>query len=197
MLITVQKKLYIMIGSLTGTISLKSPDNFTLEVGGVGYIIYTHNKFMNNYSTGEKITVITHLQVKENEMSLYGFSSYDEKKCFEMLKVVQGVGSRLALSILNIFDINTIEEILHNADVEKLITIQGVGSKIAKRIITELGNKTISNTQFSLSLPKQNAISALQSLGFKKSDVFSVVSKSQSNSEETIIRETLSKLSKV
>ena len=186
-----------MIGSLTGTISHKSLDNFTLEVGGVGYIIYTHNKFINNYSTGEKITVITHLQVKENEMSLYGFSSHDEKKCFEMLKVVQGVGSRLALSILNIFDTNTIEEILYNADVEKLITIQGVGSKIAKRIITELSNKTISNTQFSLSLPKQNAISALQSLGFKKSDVFSVVSKSQSNSEETIIRETLSKLSKV
>ena len=186
-----------MIGSLTGTIAHKTLDNFTLEVGGIGYLIHTHNKFINNCSTGEKITVITHLQVKENELSLYGFSSHEEKKCFKMLKVVQGVGSRLALSILNIFDTNTIEEILHNADVEKLITIQGVGSKIAKRIITELSNKTISNTITLLSTNKQNAISALQNLGFKKNDVLSVVTKSQSNSEETIIREALSKLSKV
>lgn len=131
-----------MIDYVTGRIAEKGIGHVVLDVGGVGlHIALSTGALAALPAEGDSVTVRTHLQVREDELSLYGFSSTDEKSLFERLITVSGVGPRVALSALSSFSPTAFAEAVAREDVALLSSIPGVGKKTAQRIIIELKDK--------------------------------------------------------
>ncbi|PKQ37124.1 MAG: Holliday junction branch migration protein RuvA [Actinobacteria bacterium HGW-Actinobacteria-1] len=131
-----------MIAFLTGRIAEKGAGHVVLDVGGVGFhIAMSTGSLAALPAEGDSVTVRTHLQVREDELSLYGFENADEKALFEKLITVSGVGPRVALSALSSFRPSALIEAVAREDVTLLSSISGVGKKTAQRIIIELKDK--------------------------------------------------------
>ncbi len=131
-----------MIAFVTGRIAEKGAAHVVLDVGGVGlHIAMSTGSLAALPAEGDSVTVRTHLQVREDELSLYGFESADEKSLFEKLITVSGVGPRVALSALSSFRPAAFAEAVAREDVALLSSISGVGKKTAQRIIIELKDK--------------------------------------------------------
>jgi Holliday junction DNA helicase RuvA len=131
-----------VIAFLTGRIAEKGAGHVVLDVGGVGFhIAMSTGSLAALPAEGDSVTVRTHLQVREDELSLYGFENADEKALFEKLITVSGVGPRVALSALSSFRPSALIEAVAREDVTLLSSISGVGKKTAQRIIIELKDK--------------------------------------------------------
>jgi len=170
-----------LIAYLEGKLIEKNPTHLILEVGGVGYSV---NIPVSTYSslveTGETVKVLTYQHVREDELKLYGFSTKPEKELFELLISVNGVGPRLALSILSCVSVNEFQRSVLQEDLDVLTTIAGVGKKKALRLIVELkeklgkidlGVKKDLEEKETVSVSAQDeALSALVSLGYTKPD---------------------------
>ncbi|TDB38887.1 MAG: Holliday junction branch migration protein RuvA [Actinobacteria bacterium] len=131
-----------MIAFLTGRIAEKGAGHVVLDVGGVGLrVAMSTGSIAALPAEGDSVTVRTHLQVREDELSLYGFENADEKSLFEKLITVSGVGPRVALSALSSFRSAALAEAVAREDVGLLSSIPGVGKKTAQRIIIELKDK--------------------------------------------------------
>lgn len=159
-----------MIGRLEGTIQYKREDWLIVDVGGVGYRISVPPAVSAEAGrVGDPITLYTHLYVRENDLSLYGFQTFDELELFELLLEVSGVGPRVALASLSTFDPATIANAIANDDADVLTQISGVGKRTAQRMILDL-NKKVKGFAFEV-LPAgaaqdSDAISALTALGY-------------------------------
>ena len=131
-----------MIGKLTGILDTIELDRIILDVNGVGYLISCSGKTLASLpEIRQQVSLLTHMQVKEDDISLYGFFSVDEQVWFNNLITVQGIGPRLALTILSALDpVNLIEAII-SRNKEEFKHISGVGPKLAERIFTELNKK--------------------------------------------------------
>ena len=126
---------------LKGVVGHIAPNLAVMDCGGVGYACRTTSYTLSALQVGEKAKLFTHLNVREDAMELYGFSTENERNCFQMLIGVSGVGPKAALSILS----STTPEGLATAIItgnEKALTVApGIGKKIAQRIILELKDK--------------------------------------------------------
>jgi len=126
---------------LNGVVGHIAPNLAVMDCGGVGYACRTTSYTLSSLQMGEKAKLFTHLNVREDAMELYGFSTENERNCFQMLIGVSGVGPKAALSILS----STTPEGLATAIItgnEKALTVApGIGKKIAQRIILELKDK--------------------------------------------------------
>ncbi len=126
---------------LKGVVGHIAPNLAVMDCGGVGYACRTTSYTLSSLQVGEKAKLFTHLNVREDAMELYGFSTENERNCFQMLIGVSGVGPKAALSILS----STTPEGLATAIItgnEKALTVApGIGKKIAQRIILELKDK--------------------------------------------------------
>ena len=126
---------------LNGVVGHIAPNLAVMDCGGVGYACRTTSYTLSALQVGEKAKLFTHLNVREDAMELYGFSTENERNCFQMLIGVSGVGPKAALSILS----STTPEGLATAIItgnEKALTVApGIGKKIAQRIILELKDK--------------------------------------------------------
>ncbi|MBR3753435.1 MAG: Holliday junction branch migration protein RuvA [Ruminiclostridium sp.] len=126
---------------LNGVVGHIAPNLAVMDCGGVGYACRTTSYTLSSLQVGEKAKLFTHLNVREDAMELYGFSTENERNCFQMLIGVSGVGPKAALSILS----STTPEGLATAIItgnEKALTVApGIGKKIAQRIILELKDK--------------------------------------------------------
>jgi len=202
-----------MIGKLKGILDQIESDRVILDVSGVGYIIYCSGKTLSNLpSTGERASFLTYMQVKEDDISLYGFMDSLEKEWFENLITVQGIGPRLALTILSSLDPSQLISAIIERSKETFKSISGVGPKLAERIFTELAKKAglsanlhpnllakanVSSTENSL---VSDALNALTSLGYGRNDAYNTCrSIAQSNPNLTInelIKLALKELSK-
>jgi len=170
-----------LIAYLEGKLIEKSPTHLVLEVGGVGYSINIPvSTYSNLAEAGEMVKVLTHQHVREDELKLYGFSSKPEKELFELLILVNGVGPRLALSILSCVSVYEFQRSVLQEDLDVLTTIAGVGKKKAQRLIVELkeklskvdlGERKDLKEKEAVCVPAQDeAILALVSLGYTKPD---------------------------
>jgi len=170
-----------LIAYLEGKLIEKSPTHLILEVGGVGYSISIPvSTYSNLGKTGEMVKVLTYQHVREDELKLYGFSSKPEKELFELLILVNGVGPRLALSILSCVSVNEFQRSVLQEDLDVLTTIAGVGKKKAQRLIVELkeklskvdlGERKDLKEKEAVSYPAQEeAVMALVSLGYTRPD---------------------------
>ena len=131
-----------MIGFIKGILRDKDYDNITVECGGVGFNIMVTNSCMSNLpGLDEEVKIYTYLHVREDEMSLYGFESPEEKKLFLQLISVSGVGSKTAIGILSAERMSAIINSIINEDTSVIANCKGIGKKTAERIILELKDK--------------------------------------------------------
>ncbi len=173
-----------MIGRLSGILISKTGDHVLLEAGGVGYEVYvSENTGSTLPAAGEKATLWIHTHVREDRIQLFGFGDILEKKTFEMLLGVSGVGVKLALAVLSSL---TPEECLYAItaeDTASLSRVPGLGQKTAKRMILELkekAKKELAGRSFEKSASsavKADLASALANLGYGRSEIDSVLSK--------------------
>jgi Holliday junction DNA helicase RuvA len=131
-----------VIAFLTGRVAAKTPTHCLLDVAGVGYkVAMSTNSLSALPAEGDTVTVHTHLHVREDEMSLFGFESTAERELFEKLITVSGVGPKVALAALSSFTPAVLADGIVSGDVALVSTIPGVGNKTAQRIILDLKDK--------------------------------------------------------
>lgn len=129
-----------MIGSLRGRLVARSPrGEATVEVGGVGYRVSVSPATLAGLGpTGAEVVVHTHLHVREDALTLYGFAAADERDCFEALLGAHGVGPALALAIVSVHSPSQLRRVLVEGDLDALTLVPGVGRKTAARLLIEL-----------------------------------------------------------
>jgi Holliday junction DNA helicase RuvA len=191
-----------MIGFLRGKLVVKAPPLLVLDVNGVGYEVEAPmTTFYNLPAIGAEIMLHTHLVVREDAHILFGFSTEADRSMFRTLIKVNGVGPKLALTILSGQSAEEFHRCIHNNDTQALVRLPGVGKKTAERLVIEmrdrlpdLGNDSadlsVAGVASPLNNPKQEAISALCSLGYKPLDASKMVQNisTEGKSCEDIIR---------
>ena len=149
-----------MLGFIKGILREKDYDNITVECGGVGFNIMVTNSCMANLpGLDEEVKIYTYLHVREDEMSLYGFESPEEKRLFLQLITVSGVGSKTAIGILSAERMSAIINSIINEDTSVIANCKGIGKKTAERIILELKDKI---KPFDYIIPNDNLFDAMQ-----------------------------------
>ena len=149
-----------MLGFIKGILRDKDYDNITVECGGVGFNIMVTNSCMANLpAVDEEVKIYTYLHVREDELSLYGFESPEEKKLFLQLITVSGVGSKTAIGILSAERMSAIINSIINEDTSVIANCKGIGKKTAERIIVELKDKI---KPFDYIIPNDNLFNAMQ-----------------------------------
>lgn len=195
-----------MIGSLIGLIKEKTPSSILLEVSGIGYeIAVPLSTSFQLPNVGESAYLLTHLVVREDQHSLYGFATDEERKLFRALIKISGVGAKLAITILSGTNVNGFIQSVVNEDIDALVHLPGIGKKTAERLVVEMKDKVseISSDENSLSQNNKNsavaeAINALVNLGYKTKDAKTILDKIESEglTVEELIRQALKSLNK-
>ncbi|AEK59442.1 MULTISPECIES: Holliday junction branch migration protein RuvA [Acidithiobacillus] len=163
-----------MIAFLRGHILERHPPWLWLEVNGIGYELEMPlSAFFQLPADGAALTLHTHLVVREDAHLLYGFRERAERDIFRQLIKVSGIGGKVALACLSGMDVEQLRAALRDGDVRRLTAIPGVGARTAERLIVELRDKLASGSVGATPVagdPRQEAIAALQSLGYKATD---------------------------
>lgn len=134
-----------MIYSLSGKIAEKKDGFIVVDVGGLGYKVFmSGNAFQKAGAAGSEIKVLTHMHVREDDMSLFGFLKEDELALFESLISVSGIGPKSAMNIISIAPVERISAAIIGGETELLQKVSGVGKKTAERIVLELKEKIVS-----------------------------------------------------
>jgi Holliday junction DNA helicase RuvA len=193
-----------MIAHLQGKLVEKSPTQIIIDCGGVGYHV---NISLHTYSllpSTDFIKVHTHLQIKEDAHTLFGFMEKSEREIFRLLLSVSGIGASIARTMLSSLDPKQITNAIASADVVTIQSIKGIGSKTAQRVILDLKEKVLKLydlDEVSMSQSNTNrdeALSALEVLGFvrKTSEkiIEKIVKEDPDASVETIIKKALKNL---
>ena len=167
-----------MIGRLRGTLLEKQPPHLLVDVQGVGYEVEAPmTTFYNLPEINQEVRLFTHLVVREDAQLLFGFYSEEERQMFRTLIKVNGVGPKMAVTILSSIEAQEFANSIHEGDTARLIKLPGIGKKTAERLIVEMRDKldgweiklsTSDSSQAPTTLSAESdAISALVSLGFK------------------------------
>ena len=193
-----------MITHIRGRLVEKSPTAVVIDCGGVGYFIHISLHTFSQLTNNESIKLLTHLQVKEDSHQLYGFSTTMEREIFRLLISVSGIGTNTARTMLSSLTPKQIREAIAAEDVALIQSVKGIGLKTAQRVIIDLKDKILKIYDIDESLHvsnntnKEEALSALEVLGFTKKQSERVVVKIMSNapdaSVERIIKEALKNL---
>lgn len=130
-----------MIASLSGDVAEVTPGGVVLEVAGVGYLVHVPAPVLLGLRRGEAARLLTHLVVREDSMTLYGFRSADQRDLFQTLMGVTGVGPKLALAVLSVFEPRALRQAVAAADVDALTSVPGVGRRGAQRMLLELRDR--------------------------------------------------------
>lgn len=190
---------------LKGNIAHKGENFVCVDVGGVGYKVYTSTNNISKANSGEVYTFYTYTHIREDIFDIYGFLSEEELSFFEMLISVSGVGPKAGLSILSLLTPSDIVSAIIMGDAKAISRAPGIGSKIAQRIILELKNKVSEDTILGasgdangdfLSIDSSNeAVAALMSLGYSATEAKrAVISVEGSQSVEETIKMALKNL---
>lgn len=199
-----------MYAYIKGTLEEKAKDSIVIETAGIGYKIYISEKTMMSLGElGEKIKIYTHYHVREDNISLYGFTSNEELKMFELLLQVSGIGAKTAITMLSNITPSQFALAVISNDIKELVKIPGIGTKSAQRMILELKDKLkVENAIEEKSETKSEEISnveaineatqALQILGYNKAEIKRVFEKIQLKnvSTEEIIKSALKNLAR-
>ena len=175
-----------MIAKLSGRLDETGADWAVIDVRGVGYLVHCSSKTLSALGIrGDECTVFTDLQVSETDMRLLGFATAEERDWFRLLTGVQGVGSKVALSILSALSPAELQSACSHGDAAQVARAQGVGPKLAGRIVNELKDKAgaLPGIAGAVAAPvgsvSADAVSALQNLGFKPAVAASAVAHAQ------------------
>lgn len=204
-----------MISKLKGTLEEDGLQTCTIDVGGVCYLVHCSSRTLSQLpAKGEPLVLYTEMIVREDAHLLCGFKTSEEREWYRLLTSVQGVGMRMALSLLSIGDPQDLSEAILAQNKTYLTQADGVGPKLAERILHELkgkvgklnipaGGKVVAfpGAQPTASTVASDAISALTNLGYRSQDVVQVVNSLLQESKndatlESVIRGSLNKLAR-
>lgn len=167
-----------MISSLQGKVSRLWGNYLEIEVGGVGYLVWTGRR---SYTEGQEVKIYIYMAVSENEVALYGFENFEDLDLFKMLITVSGVGPKSGAQILAQSQSLEIIKAIGEADTTFFEKIKGVGKKTAQRIIVDLKSKIGGlgelNLRDELPLLEDDLILSLRQLGFERKEIETVVKK--------------------
>ncbi|CAO3421375.1 MULTISPECIES: Holliday junction branch migration protein RuvA [Azospirillum] len=183
-----------MIAKLTGVVDSVGTDWVVVDVNGVGYQVACSNRTLSRMAVGERRALVVETFIRDDRITLYGFADSGERDWFRLLTTIQGVGSRLALSILGVLDPDQLTRAIAAQDKTALTRADGVGPKVAARIVNELkdkvGNLTLGASAAAApaaggkaapaaggpdNMVMADAVSALVNLGYGRSEAFGAV----------------------
>ncbi len=161
-----------MIGALTGLVTHKFENRIIVQPNGVGYEVFVPPSSLSKISTGEEVDLFTHLYVREDIFTLYGFPTIEEIELFRLLISVSGVGPKTALGVLSSASSEDVKTAVAQADKSVFSAVSGIGKKTAGRIILELQSKLGELEELDLRREpqKEEAVEALRNLGYSKSE---------------------------
>jgi Holliday junction DNA helicase RuvA len=187
-----------MIGTLTGILASKRPPSLLLDVAGVGYELEAPmSTFYELPEVGSRLTLMTHLVVRDDAHLLYGFKSESERRLFRELLKVTGIGPRIALGVLSSMSVRGFHQAIRHKDLVNLVRIPGVGRKTAERLIVEMTDRLPDDElgiEHGPGAPAASeAESALLALGYRPAEVTRMLSRLDTAglSTEALIREAL------
>ncbi|MEL0185742.1 MAG: Holliday junction branch migration protein RuvA [Flavobacteriaceae bacterium] len=192
-----------MITQIKGRLVEKSPTELVVDCNGVGYSVNISLNTFSQLNDEENIKLFTHLIVKEDSHTLFGFSTKSERELFKLLISVSGVGASTARTMLSSLTPVEIISSINNEDVNSVQSIKGIGSKTAQRIILELKDKVLSlesdDTQIQMiSKDADEAITALEVLGYSRKQTSKIVNQIKTENHgitvESLIKKALNKL---
>ena len=159
-----------MIAKLTGIVSDITARCAIIDVGGIGYKVYATDDTVHHFKKGDRISIMTHLIVREDALDLYGFTSKKDKDFFELLIGISGIGPKSALNILSLVSADTLASSIRTGSVAHLVKVSGIGKKTAEKIVLELKDKLggmEGEKDFAGGMESDiDAIMALQALGY-------------------------------
>ncbi|MGC6421515.1 MAG: Holliday junction branch migration protein RuvA [Flavobacteriaceae bacterium] len=193
-----------MITQLSGKLIEKHPTHLVIDCNGLGYEVHISLHTYGQLTDAEAITLYTHLQIKEDAHTLFGFYTQSERALFRLLISVSGIGASTARTMLSSMDPNTIQRAIVAEEVKTIQSIKGIGLKTAQRVIIDLQDKikNLPETEeiqaFSGNTIKEEALSALEVLGYPRRSSEKVIDNLiQSTSDatvESLIKAALNKL---
>lgn len=184
-----------MYAHIEGTVAEKDQESIVLDAGGVGYLLSVSGATLSMApAVGERMKLYCVLNVREDAMELCGFYSREEKRMYERLRSVSGVGSRTALQILSSMSVRDLSIALVSGDAGALTRVPGIGKKTAQRLVLELKDKVDDeqltgqaasiSPKTSANGPEAEAIAALISLGYSSSEAARAVSQVADQTQE-------------
>jgi holliday junction DNA helicase RuvA len=193
-----------MITHIQGKLIEKKPTDVVIDCNGVGYMLNISLHTYSQIPDQENLKLYTHLQVKEDSHALFGFSSLSEREIFRLLISVSGIGTSIARTMLSSLTPKQVREGIAVGDVALIQSVKGIGLKTAQRVIIELKDKVLKIYDIDEGITSNSntnsdeALSALEVLGFSKKQSERVVNKIISNNQdanvEVIIKEALKNL---
>jgi Holliday junction DNA helicase RuvA len=188
-----------VIASVSGKVLYTSPGTVTVEVGGVGLVVNTTNRIASSLSVGNTVTLLTVLVVREDSLTLYGFLGAMELETFDLLRSVNGVGPKSALSILSSLSVQEIADAVTNESDAVFRSVSGVGVKTAKLIAVSLAGKISGSSGSTASSVKAKAsVAALVGLGYSEKEATIAVNNVSTPdlSDQEILKFALQRLAK-
>ncbi len=168
------------IARLRGTVEDRGADWLLVDVGGVGFLAYCPTGTIAAATQGGDITLHTHLAVRDDGMTLYGFGSGHEQRLFTILTSVSGVGPKVGLALMSIMDADELSFAIASGNAASLSQAQGVGKKLASRIVLELREKFTKDGPAAIpGVESEDVVSALMSLGYSQAEATEAVSRSE------------------
>jgi len=193
-----------MITHIEGRLVEKSPTDVIIDCNGVGYFINISLYTFSNLPESENVKLYTHLLVREDSHTLYGFSSVVEREIFRLLISVSGVGANIARTMLSSLSPEQVMSAIAHNDITTIQSVKGIGSKTSQRVVLDLRDKILKvysmdeDSVISSNTNKNEALSALDTLGFARKQVEKVcddiIKHDPEASVETIIKQALKNL---
>jgi len=184
-----------MIAYLRGRVLMTTAETVIVDVNGVGYEVYCSGGAFAKIGNGDSAELYTHMQVKEDGITLFGFASVREKELFLKLTSVSGVGPKMGIAVLSALSADDFAAAVATADTKRLSAVKGLGKKTAEKIILELHGKISAAEVISasgdslgyaaeseegrLSAADEDAVAALMNLGFKRPESVRAVKKAR------------------
>jgi Holliday junction DNA helicase RuvA len=184
-----------MIVGIKGKVIHKEPTLLHIDVNGLIYQVFVSLNCSGAIKLGE-IELFTTYIVKEDSQNLYGFLDINEKKLFDTVIKINGVGPKVALAICSTFTPSNFAQIITSKDITTLKRVPGIGQKGASRILVELSGFVIDDDNNNVNANVSEALMALESLGFKKDLINKVLTNCSATNTADLIKEALKRLQK-
>lgn len=181
-----------MIATLEGTLEYRGDDSIIINVGGIGFRVYVPTSTSSQLGAVKgRVSLYTHLHVREDNISLYGFASSEELTLFKSLISVSGIGAKLALALLSALNPEQLVMAITSGDIDLLSQTPGIGKKMASRLVVELRGKLEKEwkeTALPLAPERADVIAALTGLGYSITEAIKAISRLP-DSEELSLEE--------
>jgi Holliday junction DNA helicase RuvA len=169
-----------MIARLHGTVIDRGADHLVVDVRGVGYLVFAPTGTLARAQSGAEITLHTHMVVREDSMTLYGFLEAHEQRLFGILVGVTGVGPRVGLALLSVLPADELSFAIASGNAAALSRAPGVGQKLASRIVLELREKMSGAQPATIpGVESEDVVAALMSLGYSQAEAVDAVARSE------------------